>query len=101
MLLSCASLCKRGGLYWTAGDTQSGSVAIGFEPLFTSMESLLRHFRLKESHLKLKNLQVANPLKATTANGIPVVYGLLRPQDTRWSSWLYAAQRLCNGSTQS
>jgi hypothetical protein len=64
------------------------------EALFTSMECLLRQFRLKDSRLKLKNLQVANPLKATTANGIPVVYGLLRPQETRWSSWLYAAQRL-------
>ena len=64
------------------------------EPLFTSMECLLRQFRLKEPRLKLKNLQVANPLKATTANGIPIIYGLLRPQDTRWSSWLYAAQRL-------
>ena len=64
------------------------------EPLFTSMESLLREFRLKEPRLKLKNLQVANPLRATNASGIPVVYSLLRPQDTRWSSWLYAAQRL-------
>ena len=64
------------------------------EPLFTSMECLLRQFRLKESRLKLKNLQVANPIRTTTVNGIPVLYGLLRPQDTRWSSWLYAAQRL-------
>jgi hypothetical protein len=64
------------------------------EPLFTSMECLLRQFKLKESRLKLKNLQVVNPLRATSASGIPVVYGLLRPQDTRWSSWLYAAQRL-------
>lgn len=64
------------------------------EPLFTSMESLIRHFRLKEPRLKLKNLQIANPLRANTVNGLPVLYTLLRPQDTRWSSWLYAAQRL-------
>jgi hypothetical protein len=64
------------------------------DPLFTSMEVLLRRFRLKEARLKLKNLQVANPLRTTAASSTPVVYGLLRPQDTRWSSWLYAAQRL-------
>jgi hypothetical protein len=64
------------------------------DPLFTSMEVLLRRFRLKEARLKLKNLQVANPLRSTAANSTPVVYALLRPQDTRWSSWLYAAQRL-------
>ena len=63
------------------------------EPLFTAIETLVRHFRLKEPRLKLKNLQLANPLKST-AGGTPVVYTLLRPQDTRWSSWLYAAQRL-------
>jgi hypothetical protein len=62
--------------------------------LFTSMEVLLRRFRLKEARLKLKNLQVANPLRTTAASSTPVVYGLLRPQDTRWSSWLYASQRL-------
>ena len=65
------------------------------EPLFTAMEDLLRQFRLKEARLKLKNLQVANPpRRLRDASGIPVVYGLLRPQDTRWSSWLYAAQRM-------
>ena len=64
------------------------------EPVFSAMEILLRQFRTKEPRLKLKNLQIANPLRATAASGIPVVYELLRPQDTRWSSWLYAAQRL-------
>jgi hypothetical protein len=64
------------------------------EPIFTSMECLLRQFRPKEPRLKLKNLQVANPLRSTAASGIPLVYGLLRPMETRWSSWLYSAQRL-------
>jgi hypothetical protein len=63
------------------------------DPLFKSMEALLRKFRFKEARLKLKNLQIANPIRCTSANE-PIVYALLKPQDTRWSSWLYAAERL-------
>ncbi len=61
------------------------------DELFTEMELLLRQYRYKEARLKLKALQLANPLNTT---GPPVGYRLLRPQTTRWSSWLYAAQRL-------
>ncbi len=55
------------------------------DPLLTSMESLIRFFKAKEPRLKLKNVQFA----ATQTS-----LKLIRPCDTRWSSQLYAAQRL-------
>jgi hypothetical protein len=56
------------------------------EPMLETMETLLRQFRGKQQRLRLKQLQMAGP-SGTALN-------LLRPCDTRWSSQLYAAQRL-------
>lgn len=55
------------------------------EPIMTAMEELLGAFRFKEKRLKLKNFQ----LTATSTS-----LCLVRPNDTRWSSWLYASRRL-------
>jgi len=51
----------------------------------TAMEELLAKFKYKEARLKLKTLQ----LTATNT-----YHCLVRPNDTRWSSWLYASRRL-------
>ena len=58
------------------------------EPILEAMVALLRHFRAKAARLKLKALQEAGP------SGPGSALNLLRPCDTRWSSQLYAAQRL-------
>lgn len=55
------------------------------DPVLTAMESLLRSFRAKVRRLKLKAVQEA----ATDSS-----HTLVRPCDTRWSSQLYAGQRL-------
>jgi hypothetical protein len=55
------------------------------EPIMTAMEELLAKFKYKEARLKLKTLQ----LTATDTH-----HCLVRPNDTRWSSWLYASRRL-------
>ena len=55
------------------------------EPIMTAMEELLAKFKYKEARLKLKTLQ----LTATNT-----YHCLVRPNDTRWSSWLYASRRL-------
>ena len=55
------------------------------EPIMTAMEELLAVFRHKEARLKLKNMQLT--LLSTSLC-------LVRPNDTRWSSWLYASTRL-------
>ena len=57
------------------------------DALLKSVEALLAQFRYKEARLKLKALQVAG-------NSSGVSLNLVRPCDTRWSSWLYAVQRL-------
>jgi hypothetical protein len=56
------------------------------EPTVLTMEALLGQFRYKVNKLKLKNLQMA------ACNGAHLC--LIRPCDTRWSSHLFAAQRL-------
>jgi hypothetical protein len=56
------------------------------DPVLMAVEALLRQFRYKEARLKLKNLQIADN------NGS--FLNLLRPCDTRWSSWLNAIYRL-------
>ena len=58
------------------------------EPVFETMVTLLRQFRAKALRLKLKAMQEAGPTGPGSA------LNLLRPCDTRWSSQLYAAQRL-------
>lgn len=56
------------------------------EPVMITMEQLIHEYRLKAPRIKLKNLQIeANNGKH---------YKLVKPCDTRWSSHLYAAQRL-------
>ena len=60
------------------------------EPILETMEALLRQFRAKKQRLKLRALQEAAPAPASPGS----VLNLLRPCDTRWSSQLYAAQRL-------
>ena len=55
------------------------------EPIFSTMEAILREFKLKVNRLKLRQLQEV---------GGGTVYTLLRPCDTRWSSQLHAAIRL-------
>lgn len=57
------------------------------EPIMTAMEELLAAFRYKDARLTLKNLQL-------TANNNTTYHCLIRPNDTRWSSWLYASRRL-------
>jgi hypothetical protein len=57
----------------------------GIERVLTDMEELLCQFRLKVNRLQLKEVQVA-------AKKAPL--NVLRPCDTRWSSQLYAADRL-------
>jgi hypothetical protein len=53
-----------------------------------AMSRILRAFRKSKSNRQaLTNLQVA-------VHGNKIVKGLLRPQDTRWSSFLNAAERL-------
>jgi hypothetical protein len=54
--------------------------------LFKTVEELLHEFRYKEARLKLKALQVA------AQHG--EFLNLIRPVDTRWSSWLFAIERL-------
>ena len=58
------------------------------EPILETMVALLRQFRSKVLRLKLKAMQEAGP------SGLGAPLNLLRPCDTRWSSQLYAAQRL-------
>ena len=58
------------------------------EPVLVAMETLLHQGRAKVHRLKLKALQEAGP------GGPGSALNLLRPCDTRWSSQLYAAQRL-------
>jgi hypothetical protein len=57
----------------------------GIEPILTDMEGVLGEFRYKVNRLKLKQVQIA----ATNSS-----LNLLRPCDTRWSSQLFAADRL-------
>jgi Protein of unknown function (DUF 659)/hAT family C-terminal dimerisation region len=57
----------------------------GIEPILTDMEGVLGEFRYKVNRLKLKSLQIANTNSSLN---------LLKPCDTRWSSQLYAADRL-------
>lgn len=57
------------------------------EPIMTAMEELLAAFKYKANRLTLKTLQL-------TASANLTSYCLIRPNDTRWSSWLYAATRL-------
>ena len=57
------------------------------EPIMTAMEELLAAFKYKDNRLTLKNLQL-------TANGNTTFHCLVRPNDTRWSSWLYASRQL-------
>ena len=57
------------------------------EPIITAMEELLAAFKYKANRLTLKTLQL-------TASANLTSYCLIRPNDTRWSSWLYAATRL-------
>jgi hypothetical protein len=62
------------------------------EPIFETMESLLRQFRAKKQRLKLRALQEVAPGPGGPRPNAPL--NLFRPCDTRWSSQLYAAQRL-------
>ena len=62
------------------------------EPIFEAMESLLRQFRAKKQRLKLRALQEVAPGPGGPRPDPPL--NLFRPCDTRWSSQLYAAQRL-------
>ena len=57
------------------------------QPIFVSMEELLRTFRSKEQRLKLRQVQMA-------ANSDNSYLCLIKPCDTRWSSHLAAARRL-------
>lgn len=54
-------------------------------PVLSTMEGLIRQFRYKVHRLKLKQVQLA---AAGTS------HCLIRPCDTRWSSQMYAAERL-------
>jgi hypothetical protein len=55
------------------------------DPILTTMEALIRQFRYKVNRLKLRQVQQA-------ATGASLC--LIRPCDTRWSSQMYAAERL-------
>lgn len=55
------------------------------DPILTTMEAVIRQFRYKVNRLKLKQVQQA-------AVGSSLC--LIRPCDTRWSSQMYAAERL-------
>ena len=55
------------------------------DPILTTMEGVIRQFRYKVNRLKLKQVQLA-------AGGS--FLSLIRPCDTRWSSQMYAAERL-------
>jgi hypothetical protein len=55
------------------------------DPILTTMEAVIRQFRYKVHRLKLKQVQLA-------AAGSSLC--LIRPCDTRWSSQMYAAERL-------
>ena len=57
------------------------------DPILTTMEALIRQFRYKLYRLKLKSHQ-------ETSTGVGTALCLIRPCDTRWSSQLYAAERL-------
>jgi hypothetical protein len=56
------------------------------DPILTTMEGVIRQFRYKVNRLKLKQHQ------ETQKSGSSL--RLIRPCDTRWSSQLYAAERL-------
>ncbi len=58
------------------------------DPILTTMEGIIRQFRYKVNRLKLKHLQ------ETQSGVVGSSLCLIRPCDTRWSSQLYAAERL-------
>lgn len=58
------------------------------DPILTTMEGIIRQFRYKVHRLKLKHHQ------ETQSGVVGSSLCLIRPCDTRWSSQLYAAERL-------